>query len=200
MLNNKYPQIKEKIKQIAANDYSVHMISKNGKLFSFGNDTLYRTGVIGLGHNYTVTHPTLNPTLVDKNIVFISLSEKHCLASEENGSLYTWGSGPYGELIDKIGYNVNTPILTKEQYVIKAAAGENYTAILYNKGNIYYYGKLSSKSNITYNKSSLPSSKSRISSTITKNSIFGMSMHKFVDIIPGSNIICLITNTGKIFL
>ena len=227
---------KEKIVLFTCNDNTFHLINRKGELFSWGDDNLYKTGILGLGNVYKVSTPTKNEGL-KAPIKFVSLSDKHCVATTFDGEVYTWGSGNIGELIEKNGYNVANPVSVKlTSTSTKAIAGSGYTAILSSKGGVYYYGKITQKLGLNsissgYQKNTstlqnLQKSKSKMklslenlnsnnkisnhnygtsisnlnNSIISKNQILGLTSYFIVDIIPGSNVIAMISNEGKIFI
>jgi hypothetical protein len=59
------------------NNQVCHMISEDGKLFSWGEDTNH-IGILGLGSNYSIKEPLLNSNLINKRIIELALSENHC--------------------------------------------------------------------------------------------------------------------------
>ncbi len=66
---------KIKIKKIVSNNTVIHSISKEGKVFSWGND-LCHSGVLALGNTFHTDQPTFN-SFFTSQIIDLSLSQKH---------------------------------------------------------------------------------------------------------------------------
>jgi alpha-tubulin suppressor-like RCC1 family protein len=66
-----------KIKHIACNKEVCHAISEDGQLYSWGDDSK-QLGVLGLGYTNKTKIPAINSNLLNKRIVSISMSDKHC--------------------------------------------------------------------------------------------------------------------------
>ncbi len=73
----------KKIKKIVCNNDVIHSISEDGQVYSWGNDR-DRTGLLGLGLNYSQPSPVLNTNFTNKKIIDISLSDKHAAAVDSN--------------------------------------------------------------------------------------------------------------------
>ena len=79
--------------------------------------------------------------------------------------MYTWGTGLNGECIEKIGYNFNLPLkISNINNVSKAIAGDGYSLLLKNDGEVVYYGIMD-----YYNNINLHSKKSNSSNIKNKN-------------------------------
>ncbi len=65
------------IRKLVCNDKIVHLLTKEGKLFSFGEDS-QKIGCLGLGGVTSVSSPQLNPNLANCALVEIEMSESHC--------------------------------------------------------------------------------------------------------------------------
>ncbi len=59
------------------------MITTQGNLFSWGED-LKKSGILGLGYNFSIKEPTLNSNLINRKIIDISISETHCCCLDGN--------------------------------------------------------------------------------------------------------------------
>jgi len=88
----------KKITKILCNRICVLALS-DGKLYSWGDDTENKSGLLGLGNIYYQSSPIMNPNLINYHLTNISLSNKHACAFDQiNNLLFTWGTGEYGEL------------------------------------------------------------------------------------------------------
>lgn len=93
-------------KFISAGSHHCICILKSGALVSWGK------GDNGeLGNNKLTTNYLYNPTQIglDYNWVSISASERHCVALDKNGLLWSWGSNYYGQLGDGTSKNASLP-------------------------------------------------------------------------------------------
>lgn len=231
-LSDYLPKLNHKIKFLTSNEYVFHAIDSFGNLFSWGDDNLYKTGILGQNSNYRITTPSLNEYFHENKIEidFLSISDKHCIATSKSNQIFTWGSGLNGELIENNNYNQNIP---NEASILglKGIAGNGYSCIISLKGGIFYFGRITqninlndmittssntllkckSKSRLGYNtyrnytqtkKSDNEYGKtSNINDTISnKKIIIGLAQETIIDIIPGANIVCILTESNKIFL
>lgn len=86
------------IKEISCGDFHSLALDKEGKVYSWGGGGLsYNKGQLGLGHTRDIETPTLVESLCGEKIVQISAGGFHSLALTEQGLVYSWGSGIYGE-------------------------------------------------------------------------------------------------------
>ena len=65
------------IKKIVCNNNVTHLITSQGNLFSWGEDT-NKLGILGLAYNFVVKEPMINSNVINKKIIDISMSESHC--------------------------------------------------------------------------------------------------------------------------
>jgi len=90
-------------------------------------------------------------TLLKVKIVGIATSNKHSLAWDENGSLYSWGDSTEGKLGHSIK-NASESVkqvemfprkieMINDKYIIMAACGNKYSCAISNKGGLYVWGK-----------------------------------------------------------
>lgn len=110
----------------------------NGGIFVWGT---HNDGLLGLGYN--ITHIE-SPTFLINNIKELSISDSHAVAIDQNGDIFSWGSGKYGELcLDKLIY---CPKPTKKIYDIqetKSQINDNFSNLditgNVNSNGTYYY-------------------------------------------------------------
>lgn len=130
-----------KIKSIACNNEIAHIITEDGLLYSWGEDSK-EVGILGLGYSFKVTEPIINSNLLNKRITNIALSEKHCCCIDSNqyitlayNLIYTWGTGLSGELFQGDSCKSLIPFQidgkkVKASHVSKLLCGLNYTIFL----------------------------------------------------------------------
>lgn len=78
-----FPSLKTKISNVSCNDYIFHATTISGDLFSWGDDDLYKTGILGVGNKYKLAFPLLNEFFYAQAVLIknLSLSDKHCVAT-----------------------------------------------------------------------------------------------------------------------
>jgi len=67
--------------------------SSEGILYSFGDDTKTRSGVLGLGEAYFQSFPTAIQALAGHRMVQVSVGVSHVSALDATGSIFLWGTG-----------------------------------------------------------------------------------------------------------
>ena len=97
------------IKKISCGKNFVQLLSDNGLLFSFGNNS---KGELGLRDFIPRSRPTLNEIFCEdgERITDISCGYKHCLALGANGKVFTWGCNSNGQCGMDIKSNIHTPM------------------------------------------------------------------------------------------
>lgn len=144
-------------------DLHTLLLSTSGEVYSFGGGV---SGQLGLGsvNNLPrdIDHYPFMPIpqkvqgeIQNKQIVYISSGDNHCMVIDNEGRLYGWGCAKYGQLgisldeSDKCERDVegNTftilPIHIKKMGNLKAAkvaCGENHTLVLTDKGIVFGFG------------------------------------------------------------
>ena len=93
--------------------------------------------------------------LFEERIVDLSFGFRHAVFLLENGDVYTWGDGTYGELSSAFKMH-DSKAPTKINYfkknniqIIKVEAGSRHSLFLDNKGNVYGSGLTKGKNNNT---------------------------------------------------
>lgn len=89
-------QEEDSVVQVSTSDFSTGVVTRLGRLFTFGVGTGGR-----LGHGDTeirlVPKRVAGPLLA-KRIVGVSMGLAHTAAVADDGSVFTWGSGAFGQL------------------------------------------------------------------------------------------------------
>jgi alpha-tubulin suppressor-like RCC1 family protein len=114
------------IAQIATGDYHVLVLTKAGKIYSWGSNQF---GQLGLSHEREVHSP--EEVVLGERVRFISAGSTFSVAVTENGEVYTWGqnhSGQLGHMLDPIDSSTpgKLPIPNRIQ---KIATGEHVVAL-----------------------------------------------------------------------
>ena len=158
-----------KVKMISSSYNHCMILSDNGDLYLWGNNT---SGVLGSTKPY-FKYPTINNFFKDFNIKleYITTNFKNSYGIDNNGNLYSWGKNVFGELgIDKTNTLSNTtPTKIDRSYfnnhnIRCISHGNNSCLALDDEYNIYTWGnndrgqlgndtttKSSTPVNITYN-------------------------------------------------
>jgi alpha-tubulin suppressor-like RCC1 family protein len=149
-----------KIVQISCGDAHTVALSSDGKLYSWGGG-----GCGQLGHPDTQLmpkdedgcpyqpKPKLISALKNMQVKQIAWGKAHTVAVLENGHLYSWGAGAWGQLghpdtssfpSDEDGYPFQ-PIprcvwALKNLFLVHASCGDVHTMVLTIKGEIYCFG------------------------------------------------------------
>lgn len=82
-----------------------------------------------------------------ENIVHCSFGEKHSLALDENGTVWTWGvttvgrlGRPTNKVVDPTPRQVIIPQLPEGSKVVHVAAGSDFNALVLNTGQLFTWG------------------------------------------------------------
>ena len=115
-------------------------LRQDGTVWCFGDNTYGQLGVKGIENS---TKLIQIEGLED--IVAISAGEDYGIALDRFGTLYGWGANEKGQLgKENIGKTTKTPVRINADAgnIISIDAGENQTAVVNVKGEIYGYGSL----------------------------------------------------------
>ncbi len=127
------------VKAIAAGGTHSLVLSENGEVYSFGNGS---DGRLGLGA--ADTNNKLTPVLVSgiSQVKAITAGVNHSLLLLENGDVYSFGYGLYGQLGQGDNSNKYTP--TKITGLINVQAvvgGASHSLVLLESGEVYSFGR-----------------------------------------------------------
>mmetsp|Transcript_35250 Transcript_35250/g.58918 ORF Transcript_35250/g.58918 Transcript_35250/m.58918 type:complete len:956 (+) Transcript_35250:97-2964(+) len=83
------------VRQVECGDYHTVCLLENGELYSFGSGD---QGQLGHGSRTSQWFPHLVIAFFGKTVVHVSCGPWHTAAVLDNGELYTWGEGCWGQL------------------------------------------------------------------------------------------------------
>ena len=152
-----------KIKIISCGEVHSLALSENGDIYSWGGCSYGQ-----LGHSYIdimpkddnnkpfLPIPNIIESIREIKMIDIACGKYHNISIDNNGNIYSWGNGTYGQL--GIGKNINElsknedgfyyqaipyklkDLKDKNIYIMKAACGNDHSLILSTEGKIYSFG------------------------------------------------------------
>jgi alpha-tubulin suppressor-like RCC1 family protein len=136
---------------VALGDNVMIALSREGEVFSFGNNS---AGQLGLGHLRNVgiaeqvhLNALKDPALKDAAkkltaaIKSIAVGATHVLALCREGNVYAWGSNQYGQLGHQHKrYDSQPTLLEMPEKITALAAGTHFSLALTESGNVYAWG------------------------------------------------------------
>ena len=151
-----------KIKIISCGEFHSLALSENGDIFSWGGCSYGQLGhsfidIMPKNDNNKPYLPTPNiiESIRDIKMIDISCGKYHNISIDNNGNIYSWGNGSYGQLGINNIYSLSKnddgfyyqpiPYKLKELkdnniYIMKAACGNDHSLILSTEGKIYSFG------------------------------------------------------------
>ena len=127
---------------VAGESYSI-LLCQNGNLFSCGRNS---SGELGIGDLIDRNVPTLVEGLFARRIVSVSAGVFHSTAITQDGDLFSWGKGWYGQL--GLGHSRDTCLPSKvwipetvDDHVMMAAAGMQHTLMLTRDKTVWVCGR-----------------------------------------------------------
>uniref|UniRef100_A0A3P8SEP8 HECT domain-containing protein n=1 Tax=Amphiprion percula TaxID=161767 RepID=A0A3P8SEP8_AMPPE len=126
--------------QICAGGDQSFGLSVSGGLFSWGRNDC---GQLGLGDSTDRSTPTSVQCLNMKKTVHVSCGKDHTAILTKHGSVFTFGSGQFGQLGHNSTRNEVRPRLVAELWgakVIKLECGRNHTLVLTDTWKVYSFG------------------------------------------------------------
>ncbi len=130
--------------QIACGDANTAAITDTGDLYTWGNNNEYQLGD-GTRDSKNIPNIVIKPSNVTK-FTQVRFGYAHTLALTDNGEIYAWGRGMYGQLgVAELSMkSYSTPVLTKKPSNInkftQIACGWNHSAAIADDGNLYCWG------------------------------------------------------------
>ncbi|KAK3004366.1 hypothetical protein RJ639_019175, partial [Escallonia herrerae] len=131
------------VHSIACGSRHAVLVSKQGEVFSWGEDS---GGRLGHGIGADVSHPKLIDTLSGMNIEMVACGEYHTCAVTLSGDLYTWGDGAYNTGMLGHGSEVSHWIPKKiigfmeGIHVSFVSCGPWHTAFITSLGQLFTFG------------------------------------------------------------
>lgn len=120
-----------RITSLSCNRIVALFLSEDGTVYSYGDDSKSKLGLLGLGPVLTQLKPTPVRTLFDHRVQSVHTGHSHACALTSSGLLFSWGTGTKGQL----GINgmskaeVPTRVKTELKFT-KAVCSYNYTALV----------------------------------------------------------------------
>lgn len=137
---------KEPVLVVACGGFHTAVLTDDGRVYSFGDGRYGQLGNLARKHNM---HST--PHLVDWLVSFkvsitnISCGQYHTAAISNQGKLFTWGSGKWGQLGHSVRLDERFPRKveverSKMGNFIRVACGDRHTAVINDEGRVITMG------------------------------------------------------------
>lgn len=127
-------------KQISGGTAFTVGLKTDGSLWTWGSNDSRQLGNGGANNFSDVLVPTLISSL---NWTSISAGQRHVIALQANGTMWSWGSNSVGQL--GIGSNTSKSVPTQEVYKLtnwtKVSAGFNHNSALNSSGELAVWGR-----------------------------------------------------------
>jgi len=127
----------ESITGCAAGDNHSLAVTSEGRLFSFGHNDLGQLG----NPEAQAFAPALVEFPGNPKVLKIACGLAHCLATTDDGKLYSWGWGGYGQLGDGETEDRHRPVAINFQKNVRAiTCGGWHSAATTDDGQVYTWG------------------------------------------------------------
>lgn len=129
--------------QVSCNASVLAFVTATGFLLVMGEDS-DKTGILGIKGVYSLKSPAKVP--INTRVGSVQIGAHHAAMLSSKGELYTWGTGPYGEL-GTFSREKHLPglVQTSRIFLIRqVVCGDFFTAFCTAGGFVYIYGKLPS--------------------------------------------------------
>ncbi|MDO9140563.1 MAG: hypothetical protein Q7U38_09585, partial [Methylobacter sp.] len=136
--------------QVAAGGELTLVLNNEGKVYSFGNNDyfVFGQGIVDsgkLGRTITTEAPATQPSQIvvpqNKKIIAIAVGYHHSLLLDDEGKVYSFGSGAYGKLGHNNTDNKAQPTqIAGIENIIAISAGGNHSLLLGRDGKVYSFG------------------------------------------------------------
>ncbi|XP_053459750.1 E3 ISG15--protein ligase HERC5 isoform X2 [Nycticebus coucang] len=127
--------------QISAGEAHSMALSMSGNIYSWGKNEF---GQLGLGHTMGEASPSLIEALADQRVEFLTCGGSHTALLTEDGLVFTFGAGNYGQLGHSATQNELRPRLVTEltgKRVTQIACGRWHTlAYVSDLGKVFSFG------------------------------------------------------------
>ncbi|CAK9050693.1 E3 ubiquitin-protein ligase HERC2 (HECT domain and RCC1-like domain-containing protein 2) (HECT-type E3 ubiquitin transferase HERC2) [Durusdinium trenchii] len=132
----------EKVKQVAAGEEVLLILTENGAVYSCGNDDYGKLGLGNLRERLQTT-PRQITSLKGERIAQVVCGDFFCAALSENGTLFTWGMGSEGQLghNSKTDLHIPTQVHAGSTSFKRIAAGGSHMLAISTTGELFAWGK-----------------------------------------------------------
>ncbi|KAK3591313.1 hypothetical protein CHS0354_028420 [Potamilus streckersoni] len=129
------------VAQVATGGCHSFILSQSGQVFGWGKNSF---GQLGISDEKDRPHPSLCKSLKNQKVKYITCGEDHTVALTQDGGVFTFGSGTYGQLGHGMKNNEILPRKVIElmgSNVIQVACGRRHTMTLKEDScKIYTFG------------------------------------------------------------
>ena len=130
----------DKVKSIACGSEHLLALDLNGRVYSWGSAT---KGQLGQGVN--IPNVCTSPRLLASETSFMEIAcgYNHCMALDELGKVYTWGSGADGRLGHNSSQDKYEPCEVaslSDKFIVHLACGYLHSAVISNTGELLTFG------------------------------------------------------------
>ncbi|KAI4389224.1 hypothetical protein MLD38_001472 [Melastoma candidum] len=131
------------VSQIACGVHHAALITKQGELFSWGEES---GGRLGHGSGKNVVQPRLVESLAFSSVDFVACGEFHSCAVTSSGELFTWGDGTHN--VGLLGHGTNVSHWIPKRIsgtleglqVASVSCGPWHTALITTLGQLFTFG------------------------------------------------------------
>lgn len=135
----------KKFQSIFCGGYHSLLLATDGSLWAFGLNNFFQ---LGIGSDDLASVPKSVKGLPDKlKIKMGSTGQHHSMILSEEGQVYTWGRGEYGQLGHNDRKNLSSPKLVdffqnlpNDDHVIQISAGGHHSLAVTKLGDVYTWG------------------------------------------------------------
>lgn len=134
------------ITKIASGAYHSLALDSNGKIFAWGDDDNGQLGNGITGTTYPIPVAINTGAISGKTINHIAAGEVHTLATDNSGTVYSWGNNWNGQLGNGVSQTTeSTPIVANAGAIanvdiIQIAAGNSHSVAMDDAGKVYAWG------------------------------------------------------------
>ncbi|ADH98469.1 RCC1 domain-containing protein [Salisediminibacterium selenitireducens] len=125
----------------AGSDFSL-ALDGSGNVWSWGSNAFGKGGHGSVGG--TIATPERITDLEEPRIVQVSAGFEHAMALDDEGNVYSWGSGRYGKAGtgQTVENNPNPEVISGIPEIVSVSAGENHSLVLTrNTGAVLGFGR-----------------------------------------------------------
>lgn len=128
-----------KIVSVSSGHFHHLLLNSEGKVYAHGNG---KEGKLGLGDERHRSNPTLISSLNAEKIIQIEAAPFHSAALSENGNVYCWGNGKYGQIGSGKQSNCLLPFKVEilHSKIVQICCEDFSTSALTIDGHIYTWG------------------------------------------------------------